>query len=255
MRQRIKRQTSKQIPSSRETFGWWCCESGKNPGGRNGIGRSGAGSGAPTAAAALRRSLHQRACEWRTTGSLPPMLPLGLWGSSALQVFVEWNPAMSPESLLPPPVRSPCLRGHCCHGEGGGTGRFTCCGQRLCSSTCTDRIPGILAEPTASSPGAHVQVGWINQPWVLGRAHPLSWSSAVPGGRQAQAAFSGRSRAVGSSCPRVPATAEPCPDAGLPWGNGKASSTLPATDPSCDPTTGTVRQARKRERAGQARDL
>lgn len=45
-------------------------------------------------------------------------------------------------------------------------------------------------------------------------------------------------------------TAEPCPDARLPWGNGlrnkrKASSALPATDPSWDPRRGRVRQARK----------
>lgn len=92
MRQRIKRQTSRQIPSSRETFGWWCCESGKNPGGRNGIGRSGAGRRAVTAAAALQRSLHQRAWESRTTHPQPPVLPLGLWDPDALQAVPKRNP-------------------------------------------------------------------------------------------------------------------------------------------------------------------
>lgn len=76
MRQMIKRQTSRQIPSSRETFGWWCCESGKNPGGRNGTRRSGAGSRAVTAAAALPRSPHQSAWQLRTTHSQPLVLPL-----------------------------------------------------------------------------------------------------------------------------------------------------------------------------------
>lgn len=266
MRQRIKRQTSKQIPSSRETFGWWCCEPGKNPGGRNGIGRSGAGSRALTAAAALRRSLQQRACERRTTHSQPPMFPLGLWGPSALQAFVEWNPAASPETLLPPPLRSPYLRGHCSHGGGGGIEFYVCCGQRFCCSTCTDRIPGILAEPTASSPGARVQAGCINQPGVLGRTHLPSWpwSSAVPVGRQAQVAFSDQTsdQVCGEQLPlgardswALPGCLPGCHGTtGLP-NNGKASSTPPATDRSCHPRTGTVRQARKRERAGQARDL
>lgn len=86
MRQRIKRQTSRQIPSSRETFGWWCCESGKNPGGRNGIRRSGAGSRAVTAAAAVPRSPHR--CAWRlraTHSQQPLVLHPSPWGPAALQ--------------------------------------------------------------------------------------------------------------------------------------------------------------------------
>lgn len=83
MRQMIKRQTSRQIPSSRETFGWWCCESGKNPGGRNGTRRSGAGSRAVTAAAALPRSPHQCAWQLRTTHSQPLVLPLSPSGGES----------------------------------------------------------------------------------------------------------------------------------------------------------------------------
>lgn len=59
--------------------------------------------------------------------------------------------------------------------------------------------------------------------------------------------------AASPGCPRQLSLARM--PAWLPWDNGKASSTPPATDRSCHPRTRTVRQARKRERAGQARDL
>lgn len=54
------------------------------------------------------------------------MLPLGPWGPSALQAVVERNPAMTPETLLPPPVRSPCLRGSASMEGEGATGHSTC---------------------------------------------------------------------------------------------------------------------------------
>lgn len=231
MRQRLKRQTSKQIPSSRETFGWWCCESGKNPGGRNGMGRSGAGRRALTAAAALRRSLQQRAWEWRTTRSQPPMLPLGPWGPSALQA--GWmEPRNAPRDSPPTPCLKPLPAGPPLPGGGRGTGRLTWLWPEALLPHLHGQHSWEPSEPTGPAPAASVQAGWIHQP-----------CSAVPVGRQAQVAFSGQSGSV-PGCLRH---SWALPGSWLP-SNGKASSNLPATDPSCGPRAGTARQARRRER-------
>lgn len=118
MRQRIKRRTSRQIPSSRETFGWWCCESGKNPGGRNGIGRSGAGRRALTAAAALRRSLHQRAWEQRTTRTQPPMLPSAPGARVPCRLSLSGTPQCLQRPSFHPLLEAPACGATSMEGEG-----------------------------------------------------------------------------------------------------------------------------------------